>query len=199
MKNVVKGEFHFNFPVFKEVSDDAKDLITKLLVKEPSKRLNSEGALSHPWIQAERDKEQKEIVINPEVYDNMKSYMENVNFKKATLTFLASRIPEEQIDSLRQAFIKLDKNGDGTLSLQELQNGASEVEKCQLRQEDLELALKLMDSNQNGVIDYTEFIAGCMQSYVYLKEKNLKSAFEYFDKVGKCFNLNLGREWLDYH
>jgi calcium-dependent protein kinase len=41
-----------------------------------------------------------------------------------------------------------------------------------------------MDTNNNGSIDYTEFIAGCMQSYVYLKENNLKHAFEYFDKDG---------------
>jgi calcium-dependent protein kinase len=41
-----------------------------------------------------------------------------------------------------------------------------------------------MDTNSSGSIDYTEFIAGCMQSYVYLKENNLKNAFEYFDKDG---------------
>lgn len=39
-----------------------------------------------------------------------------------------------------------------------------------------------MDSNRNGVIDYTEFIAGCLQSYNYLKENHLKSAFTFFDK-----------------
>jgi Ca2+-binding EF-hand superfamily protein len=40
-----------------------------------------------------------------------------------------------------------------------------------------------MDLNGNGFVDYTEFIAGCLESYVYLKENNLKSAFEYFDRV----------------
>ena len=42
--------------------------------------------------------------------------------------------------------------------------------------------MKAMDTNGNGMLDYTEFIAGCMQSYVYCKESNLKTAFEYFDK-----------------
>lgn len=41
-----------------------------------------------------------------------------------------------------------------------------------------------MDSNQNGLIDYTEFIAACLQSYNYLKENHLRSAFAYFDKDG---------------
>lgn len=39
-----------------------------------------------------------------------------------------------------------------------------------------------MDTNNNGFIDYTEFIAACMQSYNYLNENHLKSAFGYFDK-----------------
>ena len=41
-----------------------------------------------------------------------------------------------------------------------------------------------MDSNGNGYIDYTEFVAGCLQSYNYLKESHLKTAFSYFDKDG---------------
>jgi calcium-dependent protein kinase len=46
------------------------------------------------------------------------------------------------------------------------------------------MVIQVMDTNNNGSVDYTEFIAGCMQSYVYLKENNLKHAFEYFDKDG---------------
>lgn len=40
-----------------------------------------------------------------------------------------------------------------------------------------------LDTNHNGNIDYTEFLAGCMKSKIYLKEDNIKAAFEYFDKV----------------
>ena len=40
-----------------------------------------------------------------------------------------------------------------------------------------------LDTNNNRYIDYTEFLAGCMQSKLYLQEDNLRNAFEYFDKV----------------
>ena len=43
--------------------------------------------------------------------------------------------------------------------------------------------MKKLDTNQNGFIDYTEFLAGCMKSKIYLKEDHLKAAFGYFDKV----------------
>jgi Ca2+-binding EF-hand superfamily protein len=37
--------------------------------------------------------------------------------------------------------------------------------------------MEMIDTNQNGLIDYTEFIAACLQSYNYLKENHLKAAF----------------------
>ena len=41
----------------------------------------------------------------------------------------------------------------------------------------------MLDTNNNGHIDYSEFIAGCMKSKIYLKEEHLHIAFSYFDKV----------------
>jgi Ca2+-binding EF-hand superfamily protein len=43
--------------------------------------------------------------------------------------------------------------------------------------------MNMLDTNHNGYIDYTEFLAGCMKSKIYLKEEYLHSAFQYFDKV----------------
>ena len=56
--------------------------------------------------------------------------MESVNFKKTILTFLASHSPEDQMDSLRQALIKIDKNGDGHLSKTELVEGSAQIKDC---------------------------------------------------------------------
>lgn len=43
--------YSFKGKVWKEVSDEAKDLISKLMVSDPTKRLNVEEALAHPWLQ----------------------------------------------------------------------------------------------------------------------------------------------------
>ena len=42
IENVLKGDYHFNHDVFKYVSEDAKDLIKKLLVKDVNKRYDAE-------------------------------------------------------------------------------------------------------------------------------------------------------------
>jgi Ca2+-binding EF-hand superfamily protein len=46
--------------------------------------------------------------------------------------------------------------------LEELKKGIKSIHGCTLTEEDLEKAMNVMDSNQNGYIDYTEFIAACL-------------------------------------
>lgn len=48
--NVIKGEFHFNHEVFKKISPESKDLISKLLDKNVITRYSAEESLNHPWI-----------------------------------------------------------------------------------------------------------------------------------------------------
>ncbi|XP_047003916.1 calcium/calmodulin-dependent protein kinase type IV-like [Schistocerca americana] len=44
---------NFTSPLWEEVSDSAKELITQLLHVDPSSRLSAEEALNHPWVQGE--------------------------------------------------------------------------------------------------------------------------------------------------
>ena len=89
------------------------------------------------------------------------------------MTFIASRIPEEAIENLWDAFIKIDWNGDGMLTEEELELGFKYMEGIQIEWEEISRIMQAMDTNKNGSLDYTEFIAGCMNSYVYTKGNNL--------------------------
>jgi serine/threonine protein kinase len=50
IENVMKGEYHFNHDVFKQVSNEAKDLIAKLLIKDPRLRYSADEAYNHYWV-----------------------------------------------------------------------------------------------------------------------------------------------------
>jgi calcium/calmodulin-dependent protein kinase I len=47
---IIAGEFDFPSPYWDNISDDAKDLLRKLLVVDPAKRLTAAEALQHPWV-----------------------------------------------------------------------------------------------------------------------------------------------------
>ena len=46
---------------------------------------------------------------------NMKKFVEAANFKKATLIYLAAKLPEKDLEELRRLFITVDRNGDGRI------------------------------------------------------------------------------------
>lgn len=48
--NITRAQFDFDDEAFDNISDDAKDFISKLLVKRKDKRLNAEECLRHKWI-----------------------------------------------------------------------------------------------------------------------------------------------------
>ena len=123
LNSVLTGSYDFSAPQWEVISDEAKDLIKNLLQRQADMRFTSEEAFNHPWIQKQKRKEDDEIVINPDVIANMRLYIDSLNFKRTTLTLIASRIPEDQIKALREAFSKFDRNGDGKLTLEELKEG----------------------------------------------------------------------------
>ena len=52
--NISKGEPDFDDPAWEMVSRDARDLIGKLLEKDPSERWSAHEALVHPWLTTQR-------------------------------------------------------------------------------------------------------------------------------------------------
>ncbi|XP_067927940.1 calcium/calmodulin-dependent protein kinase type IV-like isoform X2 [Watersipora subatra] len=49
-KKILKCEYHFHEPWWNDISENAKDLVKKLLVFDPSKRLTASQALAHSWV-----------------------------------------------------------------------------------------------------------------------------------------------------
>ncbi|XP_074660689.1 myosin light chain kinase, smooth muscle-like [Tubulanus polymorphus] len=51
LQNVTSCQWNFDYPEFDNISNEAKDFISKLLIKDHRKRLKSEQCMSHPWLQ----------------------------------------------------------------------------------------------------------------------------------------------------
>jgi serine/threonine protein kinase len=47
---IKQGDFEMSGKVWNEVSNEGKDLLMRILVVDPAKRINAEGIAQHPWI-----------------------------------------------------------------------------------------------------------------------------------------------------
>ncbi|XP_060966039.1 calcium-dependent protein kinase 20-like isoform X1 [Cannabis sativa] len=50
-EQVLRGELDFISEPWPSISESAKDLVRRMLVRDPKKRLTAHEVLSHPWVQ----------------------------------------------------------------------------------------------------------------------------------------------------
>ena len=108
-------------------------------------------------------------------------YEQTNKIKKLALTFIASRINDTEVENLKNFFIKIDENKDGTITFQEFKKGIEKMN-IDLNTEELKEMFKSFDTNLDGTIDYLEFIAGSLSEKDYLKEERLYETFCALDK-----------------
>lgn len=124
--------------------------------------------------------------LDPMVFDGIQSFSHTQKLKRVTLTLMASKLSERDIESSREAFKKLDMSGDGLINKEEMLEGMR-IAQVRIDLTSLDNLFTIIDSNQNGKIDYTEFLAACLYSQTFLDSGLLKTAFQYFDIDGSGF------------
>ncbi|CAG9313623.1 unnamed protein product [Blepharisma stoltei] len=187
MMSVFNGYWSFRPKPFATVSDHAKDLIARLLVKDPDIRWNAKQAYHHPWIQGLAPTPQCPLV--PEVFDGIQSFSHAQKLKRVTLMFIASKLSEKDIENLKKIFKSINTSGDGTITRVELHQGMR-MGGINIDSDTLETTFSVLDSNRNGKIDYTEFLAACLYNQTYLDQGLLKTAFQHFDHDRSGFITN---------
>jgi len=183
LSKVRLGNVSFNAADWKNVSEDAKNLIRFLLKMNPQDRHTAEQALGHVWVKDKAPKAKDVDLGKSTLVDNLKGFRSQNRLKKAALHVIASQLGESQIKNLRDTFTALDGNGDGLLTVNEMKEG---LKKCGLKEipPDLQQIMEDVDSDGSGVIDYTEFLAATLDKKVYMVEDVCWQAFRIFDKDG---------------
>mmetsp|Transcript_104625 Transcript_104625/g.272323 ORF Transcript_104625/g.272323 Transcript_104625/m.272323 type:complete len:495 (+) Transcript_104625:75-1559(+) len=182
LSKVRLGNFSFNAADWKNISEDAKNLIRMLLKMNPRDRYTAEQALNHEWIKNKAPKAVN-VSLQSNFVDNLRGFRSQNKLKKAALHIIAGQLNEDQIKSLREVFMALDGNGDGLLTAAEMKDGLAKAGLKEIPV-DLQQILEDVDSDGSGVIDYTEFLAATLDKRAYQQEDVCWSAFRLFDKNG---------------
>lgn len=90
-KNIHRGRYCFSTDSWGHVSTEAKDLIQKLLVKDPTRRMKASEVLAHPWLAKMKDIETNETdedILSPPQED--RETVKCVQVERVTLLKLSS-------------------------------------------------------------------------------------------------------------
>ena len=173
---ISKKKYNFPEEQWKNISKEAKDLISHMMC-DPDKRYTALQVLEHPWVVKEAPNA-KDALKDLNV-QTLKKYRGEHKLKKAVLTFIASRLNDSDVKNLKEIFENLDENKDGTLNLNEIKKG---IEKLGKKVDDINNIFKSLDTDDTGKIDYTEFLAACINQKSFLREERLNEAFQMLDK-----------------
>jgi calcium-dependent protein kinase len=142
------------------------------------KRITSQQVLDHPWLKKYTEKKGK-VELPQIVTMNLKKFKSAERVKKVVLSYLATQLTEQEMEPIKKLFVALDKNGDGKLSMEEIETGL----KSKGSSKELVELVKSMDTDNSGFVDYNEFLAAGIGDEIYLNKSKLKQAFNMFDKV----------------
>ena len=183
---ILSGKFEFDIDLFNNVTEEAKDLITKCLKYDVSKRITIPEALNHKFFQ---DLKNSNKFTEEEIkkLKSLKLYKKNSKFYQLVLTYLSYNFSDNKLlNELNKIFCKIDRNSDWKITRGELYNAYKDAG-IYMSEEDIEKVIKSIDFDMNGIIDYEEFIRTCIPKDKLFTDENLENAFLLFDTEKKGF------------
>ena len=181
---ILTTDVQFNQQEWENISDDAKDLIKKLLTKNYKDRLSAVESLQHPWIQNIDNQKINFISIETlnQIVTNLYRYSAVQILQQASIAFIVHNlISREMTKELRKCFIQFDTNGDGRLDKKELINGLKMVDTKNDLEQEVDRVMKIIDVDGNGFIEYEEFLRASLDKNKILTSENVHIVFQLFD------------------
>ncbi|MBA0702354.1 hypothetical protein Goari_027247, partial [Gossypium aridum] len=183
-RQILHGKVDFESEPWPSISESAKDLLRKMLERDPQKRITAYEVLCHPWIVDDRVAPDKPL--DSAVLSRLKKFSAMNKLKKMALRVIAERLSEEEIGGLKELFKMIDTDNSGTITFQELKDGLKKVG-SELTETEIKALMEAADIDNSGTIDYGEFLAATLHINKIEREENLVAAFSFFDKDGSGY------------
>ena len=183
-----------NYNEMTEISELAKELMSKMLERNVDLRYSADECLKHKWMKIYNEKSEvmkREVVTS--ALNNISNYHATEKLQQATMAYIVHFISfNKEVEDLKTVFNEFDKNKDGLLSFEEIDHAFTRyctnkglqnfTQKNKLIQ-----MLDEIDTEKTGHISYEQFLRISIDQREILNENNLRSAFEKFDtnKDGK--------------
>ncbi|KAF7818888.1 calcium-dependent protein kinase 20 [Senna tora] len=183
-EQVLKGELDFVSEPWPSISESAKDLVRRMLLRDPKKRMTAHEVLCHPWVQVDGVAPDKPL--DSAVLTRLKQFSAMNKLKKMAIRVIAESLSEEEIGGLKEMFKMIDADNSGQITLEELKNGLERVG-ADLKESEILWLMQAADIDNSGTIDYGEFLAAMLHVNKVQREDHLFAAFNYFDKDGSGY------------
>jgi len=199
LEKIKKGKFQMKDDPWPKISAEAKDLLKHMLEMNVLSRSSAQKCLTHKWFKKYKMRERFTNVGTEKLkssIENIKKFKSDNKLQQAALAFLVHNslhLPE--IKDLVKIFRGMDGNGDGRITKEEMSEALSKAYGIPDVEEVVEEIFRNVDNDNNGYIEYEEYIRATIDKKLVLSEGVLKFTFKYFDKdnSGQISGDEIGR------
>mmetsp|Transcript_2388 Transcript_2388/g.7141 ORF Transcript_2388/g.7141 Transcript_2388/m.7141 type:complete len:507 (-) Transcript_2388:218-1738(-) len=179
LKSTLRGQYNFKDPNWRTVSQEAKNVVKLMLTYNPARRPSAKELLELPWVKGQAST----TPLVQSVIDNMKQFYNMNKLKKRAMQIMAENSTSENLDLVKKAFHEMDKDGSGTITVDEMKDALRAANKS-FTEEYFERLWETYDVDGDGVINYTEFLTATSQLNKIMTAENMEKAFKEIDKDG---------------
>lgn len=173
-----RGVVPYEKEMWAACSSRAQIFVKQLLAGEPWARPTAERALADLWFRELLAAD--ESTLSALAVDNLRSFASMGKLKQTALSVIAGQLRDVEICQLRDTFLAMDADQNGSLSALEIKAGFREAGLA--APPELDALLRGIDTDGNGSVDYREFLAATMDRQKYVQEDVCWAAFKAFDR-----------------
>ena len=179
------GKYNKTSKRFAEHSQEVKDLVNGLLERDSEKRFSAKEALEHPWFKKYGGRNLfcnfKKEEIMPYI-DNLFKYKYNSKIQELVIAFLVHNLSNnDETLIILKMFRFFNKSGDCKLTKSEFTIGLYGYKNKEDVDEMADIIFQRLDGDNNGYIEYEEFLRACLDKTKLMTRENLKFAFKFLD------------------
>jgi calcium-dependent protein kinase len=181
MEKIVIGKYSLDSHEWEHISKEGKELVKALLNFHPKERPEAKELINHPWIV--KYVKEDDIVLPVINQVNLHYLSSKRKLEKATINYLIHNFSTNSaFNELKKIFQSIDKSGKGALNYSEMKTAWKEYFKSNYSELEFDKLFNMLDENGSKRIEYEDFLKLTIDFENILSEKNLKAAFDFFDK-----------------
>ena len=120
LNKVKNGRYDMKSLYYSKCSNSVKDLIKKMLVTEPEKRMTVEACLEHSWFKQFENDKYINLAFSEEIVDSLRQFQNQNLLQKEIRFYLAKLFSDKEVTKLKKAFTAVDKDNSGEIEYEEI-------------------------------------------------------------------------------
>lgn len=180
---ISKAHYEFPSPEWDNVTDQAKDLVRKMLNPAPNKRIPISEILRHTWFVDQI--ESRPTAVSGRVLATLKKYRAPKKLQAEVMRVMIKFMTTDDMQEMRDVFLELDRERTGFITVNDLE-AAMESSGYHLPAEELKSEvhtdiINTIDYLKQGKIKYSDFLVATMDRKRLMDEELLFLTFKHFD------------------